>query len=112
MNAHHTIGIVKSVAKMPEGAPASKLATRIAGEKEAKESLAPKTVNMSWIVAASAMTIAAAKNAEGDHGLTLRMTFLMQRPWVSPPGNKLPEYSWKRKHHRDVGSKRLEWGNR
>src|SRR5262249_62136510 len=77
MNAHHTIGIVSSVAKMPDGAPASMLAMRIAGKKAAKYSFAPNTKNISCTEAASAIATTAATNAHGDHGLILKITSRM-----------------------------------
>src|SRR6202008_3032417 len=82
MNAHHTIGTVNSVAKIPAGAPASRLATKIAGKKEAKYSLAPIRTNISWIDAAPPIASTAATNADGDHGLTFWIRLRMTRPRV------------------------------
>src|SRR5690242_16333618 len=87
MNAHQTIGMVKSVANTPAGAPAKRLAIRIAGKNEAKYSLAPKMANTSWIDAASTIASTAARNADGDHGLTFRITSRIERPrTTSRPG--------------------------
>src|ERR1700751_1022705 len=83
MNAHHTSGIVSSVAKIPAGAPASRLAIRIAGKKVAECRLAPQIItNISWIDAASTIASTAATNADGDHGLTFRIRLRMTRPRV------------------------------
>src|ERR1700689_3341790 len=73
MNAHQTIGIVRATAKAPAGAPPSRLATRMAGKNVAKHSVEPNETRTSCMAAANAITSNAAANAEGDHGLTLRM---------------------------------------
>ena len=106
MNAHHTIGIVSTIAKMPAGAPATRLASKIAGKKAAKYKGVPNITSISWTLAANARIAVAAMNAGGDHGLSRRMYSVptrMKRPLRIHAGNKLPEYSWKRKHHRNFG---------
>ena len=73
MNAHQTIGMVSRVAKMPAGAPPTRLAIRIAGKKPAKQNLAPNSANNSCIVVANATASSAAMNVDNDHGRSISM---------------------------------------
>ncbi len=72
MNPHQTIGMVRTAAKIPAGAPPRRLAVRIAGKKAAKCSVAPKEAKISCMVVAKNTANRAARKVETDQGLSLR----------------------------------------
>ena len=71
INIHQTIGMVRAAVKIPAGAPASRLAARIAGKKVAKYSVVPNDARMTCVVVAISKVPSASAKAGNDQGFSL-----------------------------------------
>ena len=68
MNAHQMIGTERAAAKMPAGAPPTRLATRMAGTKPTKYGVVPNNAMNSCMVAANITAMKADAKAGSDQG--------------------------------------------